>query len=119
VDMLWPPGDLAISISAHNSQTEPEPRVFGGPELRKAASESIVSRNRRGRKTEGVSFGPAPGRSALLCCMGSPLPLVLPHSAISSAVPHVGLLRTGNAALRLRIEPELRNSRRLAPSSNA
>jgi hypothetical protein len=100
VDMLWPPGDLAISISAHNSQTEPEARVFGGPELRKAASESIVSRNRRGRKTEGVSFGPAPGRPALLCCLRSPLPLcvtpiVLPQSAISTAVQHIGLFTNG------------------------
>jgi hypothetical protein len=37
----------------------------------------------------------------------------------SFGTSHVALLRTGNAALRLRIEPELRNSWRLAPSSNA
>ena len=113
MDMLWPPGDLAISISAHNSETEPEPRVLMGRNSEKRpASRSYQETVGDGKPRASRSGRRQAGRR-------SPIPLVLPQSAISSTVQHVGLLRTGNAALRLRIEPELRNSRRLAPSSNA
>lgn len=89
MDMLWPPGDLAILISAHNSETEPEPRVLMGRSSEKRpASRSYQETVGDGKPRASRSGRHQAGRR-------SPIPLVLPQSAISTAVQHVGLFTNG------------------------
>ena len=86
MDMLWPPGDLAISISAHNSETEPEPRVLMGRNSEKRPRESIVLKKPSGTENRGrlVRAGARPvgDRRFPLCYPNQPF--LAPYSMLAS-----------------------------------